>query len=195
MNDQTPITEVMNIGVPVSNQDRALAFHTKKLGFETRRDVPLPQFGGRWIEVAPVGARITLSLVPAREGVPAGIETGIRLAAKDAAAVHAALQDRGVDVASCSAGRACRRCSSSTTRTATASRSSKPPDRVDRLNGRHLNGCAAGQARVAPWHENRMARTAWGSPLPALTPRAVTPRARRGGTRAPGRESPWPVRA
>ncbi|HTT27545.1 MAG TPA: VOC family protein [Solirubrobacteraceae bacterium] len=98
MNDQTPITEVMNIGVPVSNQDRALAFYTKKLGFETRRDVPLPQFGGRWIEVAPVGARITLSLVPAREGVPAGIETGIRLAAKDAAAVHAALQDRGVDV-------------------------------------------------------------------------------------------------
>jgi lactoylglutathione lyase len=98
MNDQTPITDVMNIGVPVSDQDRALAFYTEKLGFETRRDVPLPQFGGRWIEVAPAGASITLSLVPAREGVPAGIETGIRLAAKDAAAAHAALQGRGVDV-------------------------------------------------------------------------------------------------
>jgi catechol 2,3-dioxygenase-like lactoylglutathione lyase family enzyme len=88
----------MNIGVPVTDQDRALAFYTEKLGFETRRDVPLPQFGGRWIEVAPTGATITLSLVPARDGVPAGIETGIRLAAEDAAAVHAALQDRGVDV-------------------------------------------------------------------------------------------------
>lgn len=98
MNDQTRITDVMNIGVPVTNQDRALAFYTEKLGFETRRDVPLPQFGGRWIEVAPTGATITLSLVPARDGVPAGIETGIRLAAEDAAAVHAALQDRGVDV-------------------------------------------------------------------------------------------------
>ncbi|HEX4280659.1 MAG TPA: VOC family protein [Solirubrobacteraceae bacterium] len=98
MNDQTRITDVMNIGVPVTNQDHALAFYTEKLGFETRRDVPLPQFGGRWIEVAPTGATITLSLVPARDGVPAGIETGIRLAAEDAAAVHAALQDRGVDV-------------------------------------------------------------------------------------------------
>lgn len=98
MNDQTPITDVMNIGVPVTDQDRALAFYTQKLGFETRRDVPLPQFGGRWIEVAPAGATITLSLVPAREGVPAGVETGIRLAARDAAAVHTALQGRGVDV-------------------------------------------------------------------------------------------------
>ena len=98
MNDHTPITDVMNIGVPVTDQDRALAFYTEKLGFETRRDVPLPQFGGRWIEVAPAGATITLSLVPAREGVPAGIETGIRLAARDAAAVHTALQDRGVEV-------------------------------------------------------------------------------------------------
>ena len=43
MNDQTPITDVMNVGVPVTDQDRALAFYTEKLGFETRRDVPLPQ--------------------------------------------------------------------------------------------------------------------------------------------------------
>ena len=98
MNDQTPITDVMNIGVPVTDQDRALAFYTEKLGFQTRRDVPLPQFGGRWIEVAPAGATITLSLVPAREGVPAGIETGIRFATRDAASVHADLGARGVDV-------------------------------------------------------------------------------------------------
>ena len=94
----TYVTEALTAIVPVADQDRALAFYTDKLGFETRRDDPLPQFGGRWIEVAPAGAKITLSLVPAREGVPAGIETGIRLAARDASAVHAALQDRGVDV-------------------------------------------------------------------------------------------------
>lgn len=98
MNDQTPISGVMNIGVPVTDQDRALEFYTQKLGFETRRDAPLPQFGGRWIEVAPPGAAITLSLVPARAGVPAGIETGIRLATTDADAVHEDLRAGGVDV-------------------------------------------------------------------------------------------------
>jgi len=98
MHDQTPITGVMNIGVPVTDQDRALEFYTEKLGFETRRDAPLPQFGARWIEVAPPGASITLSLVPAREGVPAGVETGIRLATQNADAVHADLEAGGVDV-------------------------------------------------------------------------------------------------
>lgn len=98
MNDQTPITDVMNIGVPVADQDRALAFYTEKLGFEMRRDVPLPQPGGRWIEVAPPGARITIALVPSTEGVPSGVQTGIRLATGDAAALHADLQARAVDV-------------------------------------------------------------------------------------------------
>jgi lactoylglutathione lyase len=94
----TPITDVMTIGVPVTDQDRAVEFYRGKLGFETRRDVPLPQFGGRWIEMAPPGARITIALVPAREGVPAGVQTGIRLATADAAAVHADLRARAVDV-------------------------------------------------------------------------------------------------
>ena len=98
MDNQTSITRVMNIGVPVTDQDRALDFYTQKLGFETRRDAPLPQFGGRWIEVAPPGASITLSLVPARDGVPAGVETGIRLATNDADAVHENLRGGGVDV-------------------------------------------------------------------------------------------------
>ena len=98
MNDQTPITDVINIGVPVTDQDRALEFYTQKLGFETRRDMPLPQSGGRWIEVAPPGARITIALVPSTEGVPSGVQTGIRLATGDAAALHADLQAGAVDV-------------------------------------------------------------------------------------------------
>jgi lactoylglutathione lyase len=48
--------------------------------------------------VAPPGAAITIALVPAHEGVPAGVETGIRFTTVDAAAVHADLQARGVDV-------------------------------------------------------------------------------------------------
>jgi lactoylglutathione lyase len=100
MNDQTstPITDVRTIGVPVTDQDRALAFYLNKLGFEKRLDTPLPQFGGRWIEVAPPGATITVALVPTREGVPAGVETGIRFATAGAAAVHADLQAGGVEV-------------------------------------------------------------------------------------------------
>jgi catechol 2,3-dioxygenase-like lactoylglutathione lyase family enzyme len=102
MNDQTatptPIDDVLTIGVPVSDQDRALEFYLDRLGFEKRRDVPLPQFGGRWIEVAPAHATVTIALVPAREETPAGVQTGIRLTTRDAAAIHAELQARGVEV-------------------------------------------------------------------------------------------------
>jgi lactoylglutathione lyase len=94
----TPITDVMTIGVPVSDQDRALGFYLDTLGLEKRRDIPIQRFGGRWIEVGPAGAIITLALVPAQEGRPVGVETGIRLTASDAGAIHAELQSRGVDV-------------------------------------------------------------------------------------------------
>jgi catechol 2,3-dioxygenase-like lactoylglutathione lyase family enzyme len=94
----TTIGDVLTIGVPVSDQDRALQFYLDRLGFEKRRDVPLPQFGGRWIEVAPEGASVTIALVPAREETPAGVQTGIRLKTGDAAAVHSELQARGVEV-------------------------------------------------------------------------------------------------
>jgi catechol 2,3-dioxygenase-like lactoylglutathione lyase family enzyme len=90
--------DVLTIGVPVSDQDRALEFYLDRLGFEKRRDVPVPQFGGRWIEVAPAGATVTLALVPAREGVPAGVETGIRLKTADAGAIHSRLLECGVEV-------------------------------------------------------------------------------------------------
>jgi lactoylglutathione lyase len=97
MADRTPITDVLTIGVPVTDQGRALEFYTEKLGFEIRRDAPLPQ-SGRWIEVAPPGARITLALVPAADGVPAGVQTGIRLGTGDAAALHADLEANAVEV-------------------------------------------------------------------------------------------------
>ncbi len=100
MNEQTTptLTGVLTVGVPVSDQDRALRFYVETLGLEARRDVPVPQFGGRWIEVAPSDAAVTIALVPAREGVPSGIETGIRLATTDAAASYAALEARGAEL-------------------------------------------------------------------------------------------------
>ena len=91
-----PIDDVRTVGVPVTDQDRALAFYVETLGFETRLDAPYAE-GKRWIEVAPAGAATTIALVPAREGVPAGVETGIRLQTSDADAVNANLRARGVD--------------------------------------------------------------------------------------------------
>ena len=93
---RTRMTDVMTVGVPVADQERALDFYVGTLGFEKRRDLPL---GGerRWIEVAPPGAVATIALVLSHPGLPTGVETGIRLATKDADADHADLRFRGVD--------------------------------------------------------------------------------------------------
>ena len=91
------VTGVTTVGIPVSDQDRALEFYLGVLGLETRMDVPTPG-GGRWITVAPRGsAGTSLALVAAHDGVPAGVETGIRLAAADAEAARRALVAAGVD--------------------------------------------------------------------------------------------------
>lgn len=90
------IADVRTIGVPVIDQERALAFYVDTLGFEKRLDAPLGG-GRRWIEVAPVGATTSIALVIAHEGVPAGVETGIRFTTPDAATLHAHLRAHAVD--------------------------------------------------------------------------------------------------
>ncbi len=94
---RTRITQVRTVGIPVSDQDRALEFYVDKLGFHKVLDVP---YGGgqRWVEVAPPSGTTTIALVPSREGIPTGVETGIRLATSGADADHASLQALGVDV-------------------------------------------------------------------------------------------------
>ncbi len=90
------ITGLRTIGVPVRDQDRALEFYTTVLGFETRMDVSMAA-GVRWIEVAPPGTATSIALVLEHDGVPAGVETGIRLTTADADADRAALLACGVD--------------------------------------------------------------------------------------------------
>ena len=92
----TRISDVRTIGVPVSDQQRALEFYRGVLGFETRMDSPFP--GGRWIEVAAPGATTTIALAAAQEGTATGVDTGIRFSTADATADHAALAAAGVDV-------------------------------------------------------------------------------------------------
>jgi lactoylglutathione lyase len=90
------ITGVRTVGIPVTDQDRALAFYAGTLGFETRLDLPLGE-GRRWIEVAPAGANVSLALERSHEGHPAGVETGVRLTAVDVDATRGALVSAGVD--------------------------------------------------------------------------------------------------
>jgi catechol 2,3-dioxygenase-like lactoylglutathione lyase family enzyme len=92
----TRITQVGTVMVPVSDQDRALAFYCDKLGFEKRTDTPYGD-GDRWVEVAPPGAATTIALVPPREGETAGIETRVSLASQDIDSDHARMRERGVD--------------------------------------------------------------------------------------------------
>ena len=94
---RTHIAQVGTVGIPVADQDRAIEFYAAKLGLETRIDAPYGQ-GERWVEVAPPGAATTVALVRAREGYPAGIDTGVRFTSGDAAADHSALRAAGVDV-------------------------------------------------------------------------------------------------
>ena len=87
------------MGIPVSDQDRALQFYVETLGFDKLMDEPLGQFGGRWIEVSPPrSSTITIALTPAREEAPAGVDTGIRFTTADAAALHTQLSASAVDV-------------------------------------------------------------------------------------------------
>ena len=44
------ITQIKFVGIPVSDQERALAFYTEKLGFEVATDQPMGP-GKRWIEL------------------------------------------------------------------------------------------------------------------------------------------------
>ena len=91
------ITGIHTVGVPVADQDKALAFYTGTLGLSTRMDVPMGN-GARWIEVAAEGAPTSVALIPAKESVPAGVETGIRFVTGSAAEFHARLVAADADV-------------------------------------------------------------------------------------------------
>ena len=95
---KTRISQIGTVVIPVSDQDRAIAFYTDALGFEKRTDVPFGD-GYRWVEVGPADAATTIAIVPPPPGKPTGnVETGIALNTSDVDAVHADLKGRGVDV-------------------------------------------------------------------------------------------------
>jgi catechol 2,3-dioxygenase-like lactoylglutathione lyase family enzyme len=63
MSEQTAtVNGLRTVAVPVTDQDRAVAFYVRQLGFHVRMDAPVDQTGGRWIELAPTGSTTTLAL-------------------------------------------------------------------------------------------------------------------------------------
>ena len=97
----------------VHDQEEALAFYTKKLGFEVRSDVTLPELGNfRWLAVGPAGQpdiAITLMAIPGppvmdgetAEQVKALMAKGfagtVFLTTDDCQASYEELRERGVE--------------------------------------------------------------------------------------------------
>src|SRR5207253_4567489 len=67
--EKAMLTNIGTITVQVSDQDKALAFYTQKLGFEKRSDQPMGP-NQRWIEVAPRGAQTRILLYKATPEAP-----------------------------------------------------------------------------------------------------------------------------
>lgn len=98
MSDSTHTsTTISNIGVAmftVADQDAAIGYYTKTLGWELRADVPVGDEGGRWVEVAPPGSTARLALNPPMgEWGPGGSAVGVET--PDVDAEHARLQAAG----------------------------------------------------------------------------------------------------
>jgi len=89
----TTITDIATVGIPVSDQDKAVEFFVGKLGFEKRLDAPVSE-NFRWITVAAPGASTSVALIANRD---TGADTGIRFVVPDAEAEHHAMRDRGVE--------------------------------------------------------------------------------------------------
>ena len=97
----------------VHDQDEALAFYTKKLGFEVRMDVTLPEMGNfRWLTVGPANQpdiAIVLMAIPGppvmdpgtagevRNLMAKGFAGTIFLTTDDCQASYEELTERGVD--------------------------------------------------------------------------------------------------
>lgn len=102
------LTRIGTITVQVTDQAKALAFYTEKLGFEKRADQPMGP-GQRWLEVAPPGAQTRVLLYKATPEMPGsssyedaisriGKLTGMVLEVDDIVSTFAQLKAKGVPI-------------------------------------------------------------------------------------------------
>ncbi|MEU8972659.1 VOC family protein [Streptomyces monashensis] len=91
------ITHASFVTLPVSDQDRALRFYRDVLGLTVTADRDMPQ--GRWLQVAPEGARTVFTLFgPGMGDFEPGSVRGIMLVTTDVDADCARLAAAGTPV-------------------------------------------------------------------------------------------------
>jgi predicted enzyme related to lactoylglutathione lyase len=84
------------VGIPVRDQDRALAFWTQQFGLQIVTDQPMGD-GQRWIELKIPGAQTGLALfTPPGHEDRIGTFQGMSFEVDDVEAAHRALSERGV---------------------------------------------------------------------------------------------------
>lgn len=91
-----PFNGVAVISVPVSDQEAARTFYVDKLGFQlVREDDSMP--GIKWVEVAPKGGDVSLTLVNWFDTMPPGSLRGLVLTSDDLERDCGVLADVGVE--------------------------------------------------------------------------------------------------
>ena len=82
--------------VPVKDQQRALEFYTRKLGFQVTTDQAMGP-GLRWIELGLNGGSGVALFTPAGHETRIGAFSGIAFACDDVEKTHKELEQRGVE--------------------------------------------------------------------------------------------------
>jgi predicted enzyme related to lactoylglutathione lyase len=91
------IKRIKFVGVPVRDQDRALAFWRDKMGFRVVTDQPMGP-GMRWIEMGVPGAQTGIALfTPEGHESRIGSFTGLSFGCDDVERTHKELSERGVE--------------------------------------------------------------------------------------------------
>ncbi len=91
------VTAVQLLSLPVTDQDRARDFYVDVLGFELVNDMPMGP-GMRWVQVRPLGALTSITLVTWFESMPAGQTRGTVLETDDLEGDITRLRRLGVDL-------------------------------------------------------------------------------------------------
>ena len=90
------IKSVKFISIPVADQQRALEFYTRKLGFQVTTDQPMGP-GQRWIELGLNGGSGVVLFTPPEHQERIGTFSGISFLCDDVETTHKELAQRGVE--------------------------------------------------------------------------------------------------
>ena len=85
------------VSVPVSDQDRALAFYRDVLGFRVARDEPMSEIA-RWVQLVPPSGMAGIALVTWFDSMPPGSAQGLVLETGDIDSLHGRLKEKGLAI-------------------------------------------------------------------------------------------------